>query len=91
MKTKRSTKQRNLDEENVRLAFHIHKQSSSIDVKKQLNDFEKHEKLLQLHGKYKNNKVWGGVPGSASYKGSPKRFKLKETLVKLPPLANTSR
>ena len=92
MKTKRSIQQKELDNENVKLAFHIHKQSSSIDVKKQLGDFEKHEKLLQLHGKYKNNKVWGGgVPGSVSYKGSPKRFKMKETLVKLPPLSHTSR
>ena len=41
-----------------------------------------------MHGKYKNNKVWGGgVPGSVSYKQSPKKFELKQNL-KLPPLNN---
>ena len=67
-------KQKELDTQNVKLAFHIHKQSASIDVKKQLTDFEKHQNLLKLHGKYKNNKVWGGVPGSATYRGSPKKY-----------------
>ena len=70
------------------MAFHIHKQSASIDVKKQMSDFEQHRKLLTMHGKYKNNKVWGGgVPGSVSYKQSPKKFELKQNL-KLPPLNN---
>ena len=40
-----------------------------------------------MHGKYKNNKVWGGAVGSVSFKGSPKKFELKQNL-KLPPLNN---
>ncbi len=79
--------QRQLDDQNVKMAFHIHKQSASIDVKKQISDFEQHRKLLQMHGKFKNNKVWGGVVGSVSYKSSPKKFELKQNL-KLPPLNN---
>jgi hypothetical protein len=30
--------------------------------------------------------VWGGVPGSATFKGSPRKYRLKDNLVKLPPL-----
>ena len=80
-------KKRELDNKNVKLAFHIHKQSASIDVRKQLNDFEQHQKLLKLHGKYKNHKVWGGCVGSASYRGSPPKYKIKDNLLKLPPLS----
>jgi len=35
-----------------------------------------------MHGKYKNGKVWGG----SAIKTSPKKFQLKDTLIKLPPL-----
>ena len=45
--------------------------------------------MLKLHGKYKNNKVWGGVPGSATFRGSPSKYKLKDNLIKLPPLGGT--
>jgi len=41
----KSTK-KSIDQANVKLAFYIHKQSSSIDVRKQLGDFESHQKLL---------------------------------------------
>ena len=37
---------RELETQNVKLAFHLHKTSASIDVKKQLGDFEQHQKLL---------------------------------------------
>ena len=73
----RSSK-KSIDQANVKLAFHIHKQSSSIDVRKQLGDFESHQKLLQLHGKYKNNKVWGGTIGAVGFKNSPKKFSIKD-------------
>ena len=56
-------------------------------MKKQINDFENHRKLLQLHGKFKNNKVWGGTIGSIGYRPSPNKLALKESL-KLPPLSN---
>ena len=42
---------------------------------------------MQLHGKFKNNKVWGGTVGSVGYKPSPNKLALKENL-KLPPLSN---
>ena len=51
-----------------------------------MNDFEAHQKLLSMHQKYKNNKVWGGAVGSVGHRTSPKRFNLKESL-KLPPLS----
>ena len=74
---KRMSLQKQLENKNVKMAFHIHKQSASIDVKKQISDFEQHRKLLQMHGKYRNNKVWGGALGSVSHKSSPKKFELK--------------
>lgn len=82
--SKRINEQKDLENKNVKMAFHIHNQSASIDVKKQRNDFEHHQKLLQLHGKYKQNKVWGGAIGSVSYKGSPGK-KMRESF-RLPPL-----
>jgi len=45
-KTKRMVQRRELETQNVKLAFHLHKTSASIDVKKQLGDFEQHQKLL---------------------------------------------
>ena len=76
-----------MENKNIKLAFHIHQQSASIDVQKQLNDFDSHRKLLQLHGKFKNNKVWGGTIGSVGFKVSPNKLALKDNL-KLPPLSN---
>ena len=42
--------------------------------------------MLHMHGKYKNNKVWGGTIGSVGFKVSPKKFSIKEQL-QLPPLS----
>ena len=38
-----------------------------------------------MHGKYKNNKVWGGAVGSVGHRQSPRKIELKQHL-KLPPL-----
>jgi hypothetical protein len=43
-----------------------------------MNDFEHHQKLLTMHGKYRNNKVWGGTIGSVAFKPSPKKLALRE-------------
>ena len=76
---------KNLESKNIKLAFHIQGQSSSIDVSKQLNDFDRHKQMLEMHGKYKNGKVWGGTIGAVGHKVSPKKLELRQHL-KLPPL-----
>jgi len=40
--SKRQHQMKELETQNVKLAFHIHKQSASIDVRKQLTDFQQH-------------------------------------------------
>ena len=84
----RDSKQKDVEFTNVKLAFHINRQSASIDVKKQFDDFAKHEKRLSMHGKYKNNKVWGGTIGAVGHtKSSPKSLHMSQKL-RLPPLSN---
>ena len=84
----RDSKQKDVEFTNVKLAFHINRQSASIDVKKQFDDFAKHEKRLSMHGKYKNNKVWGGTIGAVGHtKSSPKSLNMSQKL-RLPPLSN---
>lgn len=85
--TNRQKALKDLESANIRLAFHIHKQPASIDVKKQINDFGKHRKLLKLHAKYKDNKIWGGAFGSVGFKASPRRERVSESII-LPPLSN---
>ena len=70
----------------MKLAFHIHKASASIDVRKQLDGFETQESFRHRREKYKNGQIWGGsAVGSVGYKTSPKAYKIQENM-KLPPL-----
>ena len=50
----RDLKKRSLVESNVKLAFHLHKASASIDVKRQLENYEEHEAHRLRREKYKN-------------------------------------
>lgn len=40
-----------------------------------------------MHGKYKNNKVWGGTVGSVGHRISPRKTEMRSNL-KLPPLGS---
>lgn len=73
----REMKKRSLVDTNVKLAFHIHKASASIDVKKQLDGFETQEAFRHRREKYRNGQIWGGsAVGSVSFKTSPKALKI---------------
>ena len=50
----RDLKKRSLVDSNVKLAFHLHKASASIDVKRQLENYEEHEAHRLRREKYKN-------------------------------------
>ena len=50
----RDLKKRSLVDSNVKLAFHLHKASASIDVKRQLENFEEHESHRLRREKYRN-------------------------------------
>ena len=50
----RDLKKRSLVDSNVKLAFHLHKASASIDVKRQLENYEEHEAHRSRREKYKN-------------------------------------
>ena len=83
-------RQQHLTDSNVKLAFHIHKASASIDVKRQLDDFDSHERSKQLREKYKHGRIWGGTAeGSVGYRTSPNKWRVNENM-KLPPLHTKS-
>ena len=66
----------------MKLAHHIQSASSSISVKKQIGDFDRHVKYRKMHEKVGLKQRKGS---SAFVKNSPKNLKIKDAL-KLPPL-----
>ena len=94
----RAAAARRLDRQNLKLATVLHNASSCIDTGKQLNDYSRHTRIVQMHEDHMKRKLYGNphlnnspstclAPANPAFKtgSSTTNFKLAKNF-KLPPL-----